>query len=63
MGCSLRDGTCSGGCDKDRLGFCWDGRAYRLNAPPFGMRVSGNALEILTKAFVRRWLTVASVAS
>ena len=54
MGCSVRDGTCRGGCDKDRLGFIW-GTPYRMNAPPFGMTVSSNALEVLTSAFVRRW--------
>jgi hypothetical protein len=48
------DGTCRSGCDKDRLGFVW-GTPFRLNAPPFGMKVSGNALEILTAPCVRRW--------
>jgi hypothetical protein len=54
VGCSTMDGTCLGGCDKDRLGFVW-GTPFRLNAPPFGMTVSGNGLEILTSPFVRRW--------
>ena len=54
VGCSTLDGTCLRGCDKDRLGFVW-GAPFRLNAPPFGMSVSGNGLEILTAPFVRRW--------
>ena len=54
VGCSTRDGSCQGGCDKDRLGFVW-GTPFCLNAPPFGMTVSGNALEILTSPLVRRW--------
>ena len=55
IGCSVRDGTCTGGCDKDRLGFFWKGAFYRMNAPPFGMKVSGNGLEVLTSAFLRKW--------
>ena len=54
MGCSTLDGSCTGGCDKDRLGFVW-GVPYRLNATPFGMKVSGNGLELLTAPCVRRW--------
>ncbi len=54
MGCSTRDGTCRGGCDKDRLGFVWKGR-LRMNCSPFGGKVSGNALKVLTDAWGRKW--------
>jgi hypothetical protein len=55
IGCSVRDGSCLGGCDKDRLGFSWRDTYYRMNAVPFGMKVSGNGLEVLTSAFLRKW--------
>jgi hypothetical protein len=54
MGCSTRDGSCLGGCDKDRLGFRWR-ENMRMNCSPFGGKVSGNALKILTDAWARRW--------
>ena len=54
IGCLVRDGTCTGGCDKDRLGFTWH-TYYRMNSVPFGMKVSGNGLEVLTDAFLRKW--------
>lgn len=54
MGCSLRDGTCRGGCDKDLISFVWR-NPMRLNATPFGMKVSSSSLDILTTTFLRRW--------
>eukprot|EP00961_Rhodomonas_salina_P189859 2561434-Rhodomonas_salina.1 len=56
MGCT--PSTCSGkggACDKNRLGTKWRTLVSRFNAPPFSMKVSGNALAIFTDAFIRRW--------
>lgn len=55
MGCSASDGTCVGGCDKDRLGFQWRGEYFRMNCSPFGGKVSGNALKVMTDTWSRRW--------
>eukprot|EP00961_Rhodomonas_salina_P293540 3933841-Rhodomonas_salina.1 len=52
MGCTPDD--CRGGCDKDRIAVCWKGY-WRFNSPPFGVKVAGCPLSILTSAFARRW--------
>ena len=53
-GCLGEESRCKGGCDKDRMGFFWR-HDWVFQSPAFGMRVSSNALSMLTAPFVRRY--------